>query len=79
MISFTDATTNGEAERLENRLRNLSSGLVGLRNCLHDQGEAMLPPTFVGSNNFPGNKIIYNSFFAIKMTKLLISNFLGRN
>ena len=49
---FPDATTNGEAERLENRLRNLSSGLVGLRNCLHDQGEAMLPPTFVGSNYY---------------------------
>ena len=53
---FSDATNNGEAADLENRLRNLSSGLVGLRNCLHDQSEAnmMLPPTFVGSNYFQG-------------------------
>ena len=54
LLFFSDATTNGEAERLENRLRNLSSGLVGLRNCLHDQGEAMLPPTFVGTNYYQG-------------------------
>ena len=36
-FSFTDATSANEAVNLQNRLRTLSSGLVGLRNCIHDQ------------------------------------------
>lgn len=32
-----DAKSNGEAENLQNRLRSLSTGLVGLRNSLQDQ------------------------------------------
>ena len=34
---FSDATSANEAVNLQNRLRTLSSGLVGLRNCIHDQ------------------------------------------
>ena len=44
---FSEAEDNGEAAKLESRLRSLSSGLIGLRHCLHEKGEAMLPPTFV--------------------------------
>ena len=36
-FSFSDATSANEAVNLQNRLRTLSSGLVGLRNCIHDQ------------------------------------------
>lgn len=63
VFCYSDATSNGEATvHLENRLRNLSSGLVGLRNCLHDQASGgtteaaiMLPPaTFVSSNYYQG-------------------------
>ena len=32
-----DATSSGEAVNLQHRLRSLSTGLVGLRNVLHDQ------------------------------------------
>ncbi len=52
-LFFADVTSSGEAVRLENRLRNLSSGLVGLRNCLSQEASSnmmMLPPTFIGSN-----------------------------
>ena len=34
---LSDATSANEAVNLQNRLRTLSSGLVGLRNCIHDQ------------------------------------------
>ena len=34
---LSDAKSNGEAENLQNRLRSLSTGLVGLRNSLQDQ------------------------------------------
>ena len=33
-MCFTDATNANEAVNLQNRLRSLSSGLVGLRNCM---------------------------------------------
>lgn len=33
-----DATSSGEASNLQNRLRTLSNGLVGLRNSLHENG-----------------------------------------
>ena len=49
---FSEAADNGEAAKLESRLRSLSSGLIGLRHCLHEKGEAMLPPTFVASSNY---------------------------
>ena len=33
-LPFADATNASEAVNLQNRLRSLSSGLVGLRNCM---------------------------------------------
>lgn len=36
-LLFIDATSANEAVNLQNRLRTLSSGLVGLRNSIHDQ------------------------------------------
>lgn len=36
-IKFLDATSTGEAVNLQHRLRSLSTGLVGLRNVLHEQ------------------------------------------
>ncbi len=36
-ILFPDATSTGEAVNLQHRLRSLSTGLVGLRNVLHEQ------------------------------------------
>ena len=52
LFIFSEAADNGEAAKLESRLRSLSSGLIGLRHCLHEKGEAMLPPTFVASSNY---------------------------
>ena len=52
LLYFSEETDNGEAAKLESRLRSLSSGLIGLRHCLHEKGENMLPPTFVASSNY---------------------------
>ena len=59
--SFTDATSSGEAEIYQRSLRTITSGLVGLRNCLHEQQEGatnMMPPAFVCSNYFQGKSFM---------------------
>ena len=58
---FSEETDNGEAAKLESRLRSLSSGLIGLRHCLHEKGENMLPPTFVASSNYLQGKYFIGS------------------
>ena len=60
-MSFTDATSSGEAEIYQRSLRTITSGLVGLRNCLHEQQEGatnMMPPAFVCSNYFQGKSFM---------------------
>ena len=61
LSSFTDATSSGEAEIYQRSLRTITSGLVGLRNCLHEQQEGatnMMPPAFVCSNYFQGKSFM---------------------